>query len=233
MPRQTQTDRVYDVLRADILAGRLPPGAKLPFADLCTRYSTSVGVVRESLSRLSAQGLVVSEPQIGFRVTPLTHTDLLALTEARIFVEGHVIRLSIQNGDVEWEAALVAAHHTLERTSQTVPEDPHRLSEEWAAAHARFHAVALQACPNRRLLDIAESLRASAELYRRWSVPLGASTRDVPAEHRRILAAALAGEAEEAAAALCDHIARTTQLLDDAATADSPESDEVSRAPSR
>jgi len=216
VPRTTQSERVYSALRADILAGRLRPGDKLPFADICPRYSTSTGVLREGLSRLAVQGLVVNEPQLGFRVTPLSMEDLRQLTEARLFVEVRAIELAVEAGGVEWESRLVAAHHTLERTPQTVSDDPQRLSEGWVLAHARFHAVALDACPNRRLQDIAADLRASAELYRRWSVPLGKQKRDVPGEHRRILDAILAGDPQAAGVALSDHIAYTSALLDGA-----------------
>ena len=37
----TRTEQVYGQLRADILAGRLTPGARLPFAELGARYASS------------------------------------------------------------------------------------------------------------------------------------------------------------------------------------------------
>jgi DNA-binding GntR family transcriptional regulator len=54
----TRGEGVYARLRGDILAGHLQPGSRLPFAKLCARYGTSVGVLREGLSRLVEQGLV-------------------------------------------------------------------------------------------------------------------------------------------------------------------------------
>lgn len=212
----TQGDRVAVALRDDILGGRLRPGQKLPFAELRDRYATSVGVLRESLSRLVSEGLVVNEPQVGFRVLPLSAEDLRQLTEARLFVEGQALQLAVRAGDVEWESRLVGAHHALERTPELTDSDPPTMNDEWSAAHGRFHNLLLQACPNRRLLAVAETLRASAELYRRWSAPLGAGTRDVRAEHRRLLDAALAGDADGALAALADHLAHTRRLLDEA-----------------
>ena len=101
---------------ADILAGRLTPGAKLPFAELVARYGGSTSVIREGLARLVEQGLVQAEPQHGFRVVPLSIGDLDDLTTARCELEGLVLRLSIEAGDLEWESGIVAAHHTLERT---------------------------------------------------------------------------------------------------------------------
>ncbi len=217
MAKPTQTDRVYGKLRADVLAGRLQPGEKLAFAQTCARYATSAGVLREVLTRLAGQGLVVNEPQLGFRVTPLSARDLSELTEARLFVEGEVIRLAVAAGDVEWESSVVAAHHTLERTPQSVASDQHRLSDDWVRAHARFHESILMGCQNRRLLEIAENLRASAELYRRWSVSLGGhDERDIPGEHRRILQAVLDRDADVAVAALSEHISATSRRLEHA-----------------
>ena len=115
----TRTEQVYARMRADILAGHWTPGAKLPFAELVARYGGSTSVIREGLTRLVEQGLVQAEPQHGFRVVPLSISDLDDLTTARCELEGLVLRLSIEAGDLEWESAIVAAHHTLERTPMT------------------------------------------------------------------------------------------------------------------
>ncbi|MHA3021785.1 GntR family transcriptional regulator [Mycobacterium sp. BMJ-28] len=57
---------------ANILAGRSRPGTKLPFGELSERHKASMGVVREAVSRLVAEGLVESMPQQGLRVTPVS-----------------------------------------------------------------------------------------------------------------------------------------------------------------
>ncbi|HEV7790846.1 MAG TPA: GntR family transcriptional regulator [Pseudonocardia sp.] len=210
----TRAERVYAELRADILAGRRHPGDRLPFADLSARYGASMGVVREALTRLAAEGLVESEPQYGFRVMPISPDDLRHLTEARRAVEPLVLRLAVEHGGLAWEGQLVAAHHRLERTPARAAEDPDRVSEEWAGAHAEFHEALLAGCPNPRLRAVAASLRDAAELYRRWAVSLGSDThRDIPGEHRAMLDAALAHDADAAAAALSAHIQHTTDVL--------------------
>ncbi|MGW6795727.1 GntR family transcriptional regulator [Streptomyces chartreusis] len=212
---KTRTDDTYDRLRADILGGHWKPGDRLKFARLSERYGTSIGVIREVLSRLAEQGLVLAEPQLGFRVTPISATDLEDLTAVRVDIEGLALRYSIERGNLDWEARLVAAHHALDRTPRIDPEDPTRLSDEWAVAHARFHDILLSGCGSPRLHSIARSVRDAAELYRRWSVPLGEekAQRDVEAEHREILNATLDRDADRAVAALTKHISITTQLI--------------------
>ena len=209
----TQAERVYAELRADILAGRQRPGARLQFASLTARYEASTGVAREALTRLAAEGLVESEPQYGFRVVPLSVADLNHLTDARAAIETLVIGQAVEHGGLGWESEVLAAHHRLERTPQMDAGDPDRLSDDWTAAHAAYHHALLAGCPNPRLLAIAESLRDAAELYRRWSVPLAHADRDIAGEHRTILHAVLAHDADAATAALAAHIQATTNVL--------------------
>jgi DNA-binding GntR family transcriptional regulator len=224
---RTRAERVYADLRGDILAGRQRPGSRLPFADLASRYEASMGVIREVLTRLTAEGLVEAEPQYGFRVVPLSVADLKHLTDARAAIETLVLTQAVVHGDVAWESEVLAAHHRLERAPQQAADDPSRLSESWTAAHAAYHHTLLTACPNPRLLAIADSLRDAAELYRQWSVPLANAHRDIAGEHRAILDAVLARDVDAAAAALTAHIHATTNVLldqaepqdDDSATA--------------
>src|SRR6201991_3101307 len=215
MPRsETRAERTYANLRGDILTGRLLPGQRLPFAELGSRYSTSVGVLREALSRLGEQGLVLSEPQLGFRVTPVTEEDLRDLTNTRIDIETLCLRHAINHGDLAWESSVVAAFHTLDRTPELASSQPPRVNEDWAAAHAAFHAAVLEGCPSPRLRDIAASLRDAAELYRRWSRHLGGeNNRDIAGEHRALRDAVLARDSEQAEAALARHISYTTEAL--------------------
>ena len=215
MPRsETRAERIYTNLRGDILTGRLLPGQRLPFADLGTRYSTSVGVLREALSRLVEQGLVQSEPQLGFRVTSVSEEDLRDLTNTRIDIETLCLRHAIDHGDLAWESRLVAAFHTLAHTPELVSTQPPTVNEDWATAHAAFHASILEGCPSRRLREIAGSLRDASELYRRWSRHLGSEdTRDIAGEHQALRDAVLARDVTRAEAALAKHIEYTTRAL--------------------
>jgi DNA-binding GntR family transcriptional regulator len=211
---RTKAERVYEVLRADILAGRLQPGSRLRYAELCDRYETSTGVLREAMLRLSEQGLVKGEPQQGFQVVDLSIEDLRDLTGARVVLESLALRSALADGDIEWESRILASHHRLSRTAQYDADDPDRLSDEWVAEHAEFHRALLDGCTNRRIKEIATSLRDSAELYRRWSLPLGkGADRDVAAEHDQLLQAVLDRDTDRAVQSLTNHITATSNIL--------------------
>lgn len=210
----TRGDETYTRLRSEILAGRLQPGERLKSAELCQRFGASVGATREALTRLQAEGLVRGVPHIGFTVTPLSAEGLTELTQARLEIEPLVLGLSIEAGDLAWEAQAVAAFHVLERTPLMDAEDPVRVSDKWATAHVAFHSALLAACPNRRLVRLALSLREEAGLYQFWSVSLQTEPdRDGVDEHRAILEATVARDVPAAQARLREHLAHTTRLL--------------------
>jgi DNA-binding GntR family transcriptional regulator len=208
--KPTRATVVASDLRDDILSGRLRPGERLVFPDLCGRYDASVGAIREALVALVGQGLVKAQPHQGYEVTPLSHDELLGLTQARLWIEPLVLRDAIQNGDLSWEGRVVNTHHIMDRTPRDDEDDESR--EAWAAAHAEFHAALFSGSTNRRMLGIVTGFDKEAALYRRWSMPFE-THRDVAGEHRGIMEAALARDSDLAVNRLASHISLTTDLL--------------------
>jgi DNA-binding GntR family transcriptional regulator len=164
---------------------------------------------------LAEQGLVVAEPQLGFSVVTLDLEGAQDLNRVRVLIEGAAIKDAIDHADVEYEAHVIASHHRLARTRQWVDEASQTVTEEWARAHAQFHAALLSACTSPRLLDLAANLRETAELYRRWSSTFTATQlrRDVAAEHLALMQAALDHDADLGARLAGEHINKTTELL--------------------
>ncbi|MBT2597960.1 GntR family transcriptional regulator [Arthrobacter sp. ISL-72] len=209
---KTHSEGVYASLRAELLGGSFLPGSKLKLAGIGTRYGVSLSVVREAMTRLAGEGLVRALPQRGFCVTPLSVDDLLDLTRARVLIETSVLRESIGQGGLEWESAVIAAHHTLQGTTYTTDEG--HLDAAWSAAHQAFHRALLTGAKSPRLESIATELRDCSLLYQHWSIDIaGDLDRDVAAEHRNIAELAVARDAEGAVRALTEHIERTTAAL--------------------
>lgn len=207
------TQDAYERLRADLLACRLQPGARLKIGELCQTLSVSLSAVREALSRLTSEGLVVAEPQRGFRVAPISAEELRDLTQVRAQIEGMCLDRAIAVGDVGWESRLVAAFHRLSRTPEREPEDPQRMNEAWSAAHAAYHEALVGACDSPWLLRLRGMLYAQSERYRRLSVPLAEVARDLNREHQEIMEAALARDAGRAKALMTRHLELTTRVL--------------------
>ena len=78
-----KTDEAFARLKSDILHCVLQPGATLAVSGLSARYGLGWTPLREALSRLEAEGLVVSERNRGYRVAPVSAEALRDLQVAR------------------------------------------------------------------------------------------------------------------------------------------------------
>src|SRR5690349_20437452 len=85
--RSTLIESAYRKLRRDIVEGRFAPGEKLRVEHLKDDYGVGAGTLREALSLLVADALVVSQCQRGFRVAPMSLADFEDITRTRVMLE--------------------------------------------------------------------------------------------------------------------------------------------------
>ncbi len=213
-PVRSLTSAVHASLRADILTCRLPPGEKLPIALLAKRFDVSLSAVREALSRLVADGFVISEDQRGFRVTPLDIRDLEDLTRTRIEIETLALRRSMAEGGAEWEANLREAWDALRQVPYALARQPAPHDGSWADLHFAFHAALVGGCGLNWLMRFQRTLFEQSERYRALarSAPSG-DERDAHSEHLALFEAAMDRDAETAVSALASHYGRTLGLV--------------------
>lgn len=209
---RSQTSVAYEAIRREILSGRHAPEKKLKIQDLAEELEVSPGAVREALSRLVPEQLVVSRDQRGFAVAPLSISDLEDLTDLRCEIESIALRRSVECGDVEWEAGILAAEHRLRAQSIMTNEAEPRLNPDWVVSHAAFHLALVAACGSRRLLQLHSQLYEQSERYRGLSARTE-SDRDVGNEHSEIVRYALARDADRLVAATVEHLRTTTELI--------------------
>ena len=207
-------DRAYSVLRRDILDGVFDPGQPLRLEALKERYGLSFSPIREALTRLSADHLVVLSSLKGFRVAPVSLDEMWDLISTRLLVEREALRRSIAKGDDFWEAAIVAAFHALQRSSERVSSDP-AAHEELEHRHADFHAALIAGCGSPSLLKIAAKLYVQSERYRRLTLfRESRSGRDVTGEHEAIMSATIGRRPGEALNALTEHYEKTGHTIE-------------------
>jgi GntR family transcriptional regulator, carbon starvation induced regulator len=212
---KSQTSLAYETLRNDIVAGVHAPGQKLKIQDLADELKVAPGAVREALSRLVADELVISRDQRGFLVAPLSLDDLADLTELRCEIEAIALRRSLARGTIDWEAQVLSAAHRLRPLPQPAPGKGASTSE-WVVRHAQFHAALISACGSPRLIKLHAKLYEQSERYRIMSALIEA-TRDVAGEHDRIAELALARDVDGLIAATTTHMRATTTLIIEAA----------------
>ena len=207
----TQTRFVCERVREQILSCRRLPGAKLNIAALAGELHVSPGAVREALAMLESEAFVVSQPQRGYRVSPISIRSLKDLLEARIQIDSLCLSESIRHGDVEWESRIAAAWHRLSRVRER--DDHGLLNERWIEAHAEFHRALMAACPNEWLLRLREMLYHQSERYRRLTAPLVKTGRNVEGEHRELSDAVLQRDVRKALRLLNAHLQATARGL--------------------
>jgi DNA-binding GntR family transcriptional regulator len=207
---RSNAHRAYLVVRDRIVRCEIQPGQRIKIAELAVELGVSPGAMREALSRLTADHLVVAKDQFGFRATLITPEELDDLTEVRVDIETKALERSILNGDKAWASDLAEAFKNLKYAAEPIAGS--------ALAHARFHDVLVSECGSPTLLRIRSSLYQSSERYRYFATQRPKSPRNVDDEHRQICEAALDRDVEAAKARLGAHI-RTTAVFVKAALA--------------
>lgn len=197
-------DQAYRRIRTDIVFGRLRPGQRLILDRMKLTYGISITTLREILSRLAAERLVTAEGQRGFQVAECSADDLREVAALRLLLESSALKSSFAAGDVEWEARFVAAHHKLAHIEQRLVSGQDSPLEQWKRYDFEFHNALVSACGSKALLDLHAGVY---DRYLRYQMVFGVFRGDIAAhEHRELLEAALARQAESALAILQRHV---------------------------
>ena len=146
----------YQRIKRDIIFGELAPGSKLKLDGLRKRYQASMSTLRETLNRLASEGFVDALDQRGFFVTPVSREDLIEIANLRVLLECHALRLSIANGDTDWEGNLVAAHHKLHLMEQKMLAGDDSQKEDWKRYDWEFHLALIEACGSQNLFPCTQ-----------------------------------------------------------------------------
>ncbi|RWX81195.1 GntR family transcriptional regulator [Neorhizobium lilium] len=157
-PVETVGDVVFRRIREDIISCALPPGAKIRLEQAKERYSISISSLREILSRLTTENLVIAEGQRGFEVSPASRQELLELADLRIVLETHAIGLSFAAGDLEWEGRIVAAHYKLVAAERKLLKGDVSRTVEWVRYDWEFHQAIVSACNSGTLMATLSSV---------------------------------------------------------------------------
>lgn len=197
---------IYQKIKRDILFGALAPGSKLKLDALKARYGASLSTLRETLNRLASEGFVDAPEQRGFFVKSVSAEDLREIAHLRVLLECHAMRLSIANGDTEWEGDLVAAHHKLHVMELRLLDGDESEKEAWKRYDWEFHQTLISACNSANLLSLHATLY---DKYLRYQMLiLTHRGQEAVEEHREMFEAALARDADRATVALETHIVK-------------------------
>ena len=154
--RDTLTQRVYESLRSDIVAGQFAPGDRLVRRALSRRLGVSPMPITEALYLLELDGLVESRPLYGCRVRPLTLDDLHNDQVLREALECQAARLVAENAADDDLRRLAVDARQLDRLM--IGGDPD--SKLGMELHLEFHV---------KIAELSGFTRLADELRRVWS----------------------------------------------------------------
>ena len=203
-PHATVGEGAYRRVRADIIFGRLAPGQRLRLERLKEDYGVGVSTLREILSRLQSERLVLAEGQKGFAVAPVSAVNLKEIAALRQLLECRALEQSFRAGDVEWEGDVVAAHHRLARMEQRMAEGDRSETELWKQYDWQFHQALISACGSRML--IANHAAVFDKYLRYQMIALSYRGGIASGEHAELLDCALRRDAVRACEVLTRHV---------------------------
>jgi DNA-binding GntR family transcriptional regulator len=201
---ETIGESAYGRIRGDIISGRLAPGQRLRLDKLRRTYGASVSTLREILSRLSSEGLVLAEGQRGFEVPPVSVENLKEIADLRLLLENRALEDSFAAGDLEWEDRVVAAHHKLASMERRMSQGDRSQVDLWKRYDWEFHQALISACGSRVLM---ETHAAVFDKYLRYQLIALSFRGDIAAtEHKFLHDCALNRDAETAKEVLSRHV---------------------------
>lgn len=195
--------QLYSELKHRILTCAIPPGQRLVEKDLCDELNVSRTSLREALTRLSHDSLVIQVPNRGYTVAEITLDRFKALCELRRVVEPQVVNLATKRASREQLAAIrKAATFTI--------ADPDVAALEYCRANFAFHSAIARVIKNEFLEDIVVSAleKDQQPIYHGIDLEVCTNAEDITREHTAIVDAMEAGDADHAEALMAAHIGK-------------------------
>ena len=205
----TNAVRARDTLREAILAGSLPPGARLRAEPLAERLQTSRTPVREALILLAREGLVDIEPRRGAVVRRFDAADLADLYDVRALIEPYAARRAATRIAAQDVARLV---EICDRADARGAADDAAV-EDQVALNEEFHRIIVAAAQSPRL---EAAMRAVAGIPRAFRTAFwhdDAQREQSLFCHRQIVRALENGQPRLAEAAMRMHITGAAEFL--------------------
>ncbi len=203
--RTTTPDGVYRVLRAAILDGTVPAGGQLREAHIAADLGISRSPLREALTRLEEEGLIVKIPFHGAFVVEVSPREVAEIASIRLLVEPYAAELSAESLRGPERPGLMQTIEELHRATKKndVPAS--------IDAHLRFHRLFYDLSGHGVLQSLWNGWETKLRLYLTVDHHTYSDPHDIAAEHERLMATALEGDIEEFRQELARHFQSALQ----------------------
>ena len=211
LPDQSLADAVADRLREAILNGEYAPGQRLVERPLSDELGVSHIPVREALTKLEDEGLVIRLPRRGARVAQLSPKTVAEVSSMRVVLEAFVVRRVCER----WTPRA-------ERDLTRIADRMLGAAEKGDAANVldldhRFHERLWEQADHSILIEVASGLRGRINSFLRATIQtltpdeLVAHARN----HHSLIHVIAAGDADAAVEAMRIHIQAAADRIED------------------
>ena len=190
---------VAERLRQQIFDRALEPGSWIDEMKLVQQFGISRTPLREALKVLAVEGLVTMKPRRGAYVTEMSRDDVSQVYRLLALLESDAAPQAADNADAAQREQLAQLHARLEKQV--------RLRDAFFSTNEQFHLALLDIAGNRWAAQIVTDLRKVMKLNRHHSLFKQGRLADSLAEHRALMQAIDAGDAEAARRLMQAHFA--------------------------
>ncbi len=178
---RTEEERVYRILKGDIVSGKLLPGERIVIAKISQILGVSAMPIRAALKELQKDGLIEIVPYAGATVKKLDGREYSEISAIRMLLEPYA-------------AELAAVHMTddeIDEMGRIVEKMEEYAAQRDNAAYSdmntQFHAYLNSHCGNKTLSDLIEQLTNQSKITRQFYVLRSDRIDESLAEHRKIV----------------------------------------------
>jgi len=211
-------EKIYNHLRTKLLAGELPPGARLDYKRISTEMGVSTTPVREAMGKLASEGLVELVPRAGAIVRKLGSQEAVQLYGVREAIETYAAAKAaekISDTRLQQLESLLAKMRTL--ISRSFSANHTLMTGEYLAeflqADLAFHMTIIEAAGNPRLTKLAGDSHIHSRIF---GVERFGHNQELLEEadqiHRSIFKALQQHDATKASHLVAQHIQRSLEL---------------------
>jgi DNA-binding GntR family transcriptional regulator len=206
-PAREPGHRLKQLLRADIIAGRIPAGSRLKVSDVIARYGTSTNPAREALHALEGEGLVVITPNRGARVRSIDDDFVNCIFDIRRLIEPYIVRWFTEYATAEDRRLLEEIQVKVHAAA-----DAENLAE-FHKHNRAFHDLILSRHFNAEAVRIMRTQNGWLRLLTSEYPPTPLQMKRSSEEHWQLIAAIKAFDADLAAETIVKHSDRSQASL--------------------
>jgi DNA-binding GntR family transcriptional regulator len=202
LDQQSLSERATQALAAEIISGRMAPGARLELSRFAETWDISITPLREAAKQLESIGLIQILPRKGIFVSKLSDKEITDIFNLRLALETLAIRLATTR-----IPAAVAESTLSKYISARSIKDLKKKLRTLAKVDALVHNLAYEYCDSVALQKVMDMTNSLFEWSRNTIISdVSSSYLDALDEHIKICEAIVAGDPERAADQMRSHL---------------------------